>query len=120
MLELSVLIKRIVIYLILGLSVASCHKTDSFDQELRGRTLASVVIELGTPVSSVTFPLNTRLHEFQYGLLYTATPEEVATHVFVKQLLWPRWPGKLYVWFIYRKDKWVAVDSFYWGPGIQF
>ncbi|OWP61345.1 hypothetical protein CDA63_19895 [Hymenobacter amundsenii] len=120
MLELSALIKRIVICLILGLSVTSCRKTDSFDQELRGRALSSVVIELGTPVSSVTFPLSTSLLEFQYGLLYTATPQEVATHVQVKQILWSRWPGKLYVWFIYRKNKWVAVDSLYWGPGVQF
>jgi hypothetical protein len=105
--------------LLLGLVGGGCQDR-TFAVRIRGHTLAHVVEELGPPYTMTAFPASLSLYEYQLGLRHHLSRAELTAHVVVKQ---GRWSGLLrtrYVWFVQRKQQWVAVDALDWPRGTMY
>lgn len=100
------------------------HDTNLYEWEslnLQSLTDSSVEKKVGKPLKEETFSLrkSNNLHPL-YRPLVRFIPKG-SDNVVIKEYYWEELPCIMYVWFVKKDDKWVAIDGIKYNPdAIQF
>jgi hypothetical protein len=89
---------------------------------LEGRTLKSVVAEIGAPDAQTEFAMGeATIGEFRIELYNTYPPDHAETrHVRIRELIWHRTGYHVAVWLHQVNGEWVVLDTCRWKEGIVF
>jgi len=116
---LATIYSRFLILVLVVIVDAGCEDR-TFAVRMRGHTVRAVVEELGQPQTTISFPANPSLYEYQMGLRHHLSRAELAAHVVVKEGCWPALLSTRYVWFAQREEELVAVDALDSPRGRQY
>ena len=88
---------------------------------LNGKTMESVIADLGPPSMADDFKLDQPLPEFRIEIYNTYPPDDPAPpSVEIRERRWQRARYTIAVWFHRECKRWVAFNTCRWKSGVVF